>query len=189
MQLPLQLTFRNMESSSAVETDVERYIAKLERRFGRIMSCRVAIQAPHRHHRQGKLFRVSVDLKVPGREIAATSAGPKDHAHEDIHVAIRDVFEAVGRRLQDHARKGEGAVKAKEAPAHGKIRKLFPVKGYGFVESADGAEIYFHKNAVANGGFEKLRKGQEVRMVIETGEHGLQASVVKPVGKHHIAAR
>ncbi|HUJ02840.1 MAG TPA: HPF/RaiA family ribosome-associated protein [Rhizomicrobium sp.] len=111
MQLPLKITFRNMESSPAIETDVGRYAARLERRFGRIMSCRVAIQAPHHHHRQGKLFRVSVDLKVPGREIAATSAGPKDHAHEDIHVAIRDVFDAVERRLQDHAREAQGAVK------------------------------------------------------------------------------
>jgi len=115
MELPLQITFRNMENSPAVEADVERQAAKLERRFGRIMSCRVAIQAPHHHQRKGKLFRVSVDLKVPGREIAATSAGPKDHAHEDIHVAIRDVFEAVARKLQDHARKGQGAVKAHAA--------------------------------------------------------------------------
>jgi ribosomal subunit interface protein len=106
-----------METSPAIEADVARYVEKLERRFGRIMSCRVVVEAPHRRHIKGKLYRVSVDLKVPGREIAANSTGPKDHAHEDMHVAIRDAFDAVQRRLQDHARKVQGGTKAKHVRA------------------------------------------------------------------------
>lgn len=188
MELPLQVTFRDMENSPAIETDIGRYVDKLERRYGRIMSCRVAIRHGHHRNRKGNLYRISVDLKIPGHEIAVTSAGPKDQAHEDIHVAIRDVFDAVARKLQDRSRIRQGAVKTKEPPAHGKIVKLFPVEGYGFVETPDGSEIYFHKNSVANGGFERLKKGQEVRMTVESGDHGPQASVIKPVGKHHPAA-
>lgn len=121
MELPLQITFRDMESSAAVETDVGHYVDKLERRYGRIMSCRVAIRHRHRNQRKGNLYRVSVDLKIPGREIAVTSAGPKDQAHEDLHVAIRDVFDAVSRRLEDQARIRQGVVKTKPAPGHGRI--------------------------------------------------------------------
>lgn len=117
MELPLSVTFRGMETSAAIETDIARQVEKLERRFGRIMSCRVVVEAPHRRRAKGKLYRVSVDLKVPGREIAANNTGPKNHAHEDMHVAIRDAFDAVQRRLQDHASKAQGHVKAKSARA------------------------------------------------------------------------
>jgi len=189
MELPLSVTFRGMDSSSAIENDIARQVEKLERRFGRIMSCRVVVEAPHKHQQKGRLYRVSVDLKVPGREIAANSTGPKDHAHEDMHVAIRDAFEAVKRRLQDHARKGLGATKTKEIPLHGRIAKLIAEQDYGFILTSDGREVYFHRNAVVDGAFEKLKTDQEVRLVIAEGEgeKGPQASTVKPLGKHHIA--
>lgn len=189
MELPLNVTFRGMESSPAIETDIARYMEKLERRFGRIMSCRVVVQAPHKRQQKGRLYRVSVDLKVPGREIAANSTGPKDHAHEDMHVAIRDAFEAVERRLQDHARKAQGATKVKEVPLHGRIAQLIAEEDYGFIRTSDGRDVYFHKNAIVDGAFEKLETGQEVRLVIAEGEgeKGPQASTVKPIRKHHIA--
>jgi len=188
MELPLSVTFRGMDSSSAIENDIARQVEKLERRFGRIMSCRVVVEAPHKRQQKGRLYHVSVDLKVPGREIAANSTGPKDHAHEDMHVAIRDAFEAVKRRLQDHVRKGLGATKTKEVPVHGRIAKLIAEEDYGFIHTSDGRDVYFHKNAVVDGTFEKLKTDQEVRLVIAEGEgeKGPQASTVKPLGKHHI---
>jgi cold shock CspA family protein/ribosome-associated translation inhibitor RaiA len=186
MELPLSVTFRGMESSPAIETDVGRYIEKLERRYGRIVSCRVVVEAPNKRHVKGNLYRVSVDLKVPGREIASNNTGPRDHAHEDMHVAIRDAFQAVERRLQDHARKTQGVVKVKETPSHGHIRKLIAEEDYGFIETPDGTDVYFHRNAVANNAFDRLKADDEVRFVLTEGEKGPQASVVKPVGKHHI---
>jgi cold shock CspA family protein/ribosome-associated translation inhibitor RaiA len=180
-----------MESSSAIETDIRRYIEKLERRFGRIMSCRVVVEADSKRGAKGHIYRVSVDLKVPGREIASNSTGPKDKAHEDMHVAIRDAFDAVSRRLQDHARKGQGVIKTKAAAARsGRVAKLIAEEGYGFIETPDGMDVYFHENAVPNGGFAKLRTNQEVRFILAEGEgvKGPQASLVKPAGKHHEAA-
>lgn len=191
MELPLSVTFRGMETSPAIETDIARYVEKLERRFGRIMSCRVVVEAPHRHRQKGRLYHVSVDLKVPGREIAANSTGPRDHAHEDMHVAIRDAFEAVERRLQDHARKGQGAVKARDIPLHGRIVKLIAEADYGFIRTSDGRDVYFHKNALIDGTFETLETGQDVRLVIAEGEgeKGPQASTVRPIRKHHIVGQ
>ena len=191
MQLPMEVTFRGMDHSDAIEADVRGQAEKLEHHFGRIMSCRVVIEAPHRHSRKGRLYRVSVDLKIPGHEIAVTNAGPENHAHEDMHVAIRDVFDAAKRRLQDFARRGQGSVKAKETPLHGKIVRLFADEGYGFVSTSEGEEVYFHKNAVVGGGFETLKPDDEVRFTIaeKEGEKGAQASTVKPVGKHHLVDR
>ncbi|MDE3114857.1 MAG: ribosome-associated translation inhibitor RaiA [Pseudomonadota bacterium] len=111
MELPLEVTFRSMDHSDAIEADVRRQAEKLERHFGRIMSCRVVIEAPHKHSRKGRLYRVSVDLKIPGREIAVSNAGPENHAHEDMHVAIRDVFDAVKRQVEEQARKAQASEK------------------------------------------------------------------------------
>lgn len=187
MELPLSVTFRGMESSPAVAQDIANQVDKLERRFGRIMSCRVVVDAPSKNKTKGGLFHVSVDLKVPGREIAANSTKPKNEAHGDMHVAIRDAFDAIQRRLQDHARKVQGVVKAKDTPIVGHVARLMAEEDYGFIESSDGLDVYFHRNAVVDGNFDKLEVGQEVRIVIDDGEKGPQASTVKPIGKHHPA--
>ena len=103
MQSPLSVTFRHLDHSPAVEADVHKHAEVLARLFPRIISCRVVIDAPNRRHHSGNLYRVHIDLKVPGQEIAVNSTGPQDHAHEDVYVAIRDAFDAVARRLRDHA--------------------------------------------------------------------------------------
>jgi len=78
---------------------------KLEEFFKHIMSCRVVIEAPHKHH-QGKQFNVRIDIGVPGNEIVVN----RDH-HEDVYVALRDAFDAVKRQLEDYARIGHGDIK------------------------------------------------------------------------------
>ncbi|MFQ5773115.1 MAG: HPF/RaiA family ribosome-associated protein [Kiloniellaceae bacterium] len=188
MQVPLEVTFHNMDRSEAVEANIRDRAAKLERHFGRIIGCRVVVEAPHRHRRKGKLFHVRIDLSVPGRELVVNRSGSRNPAHEDVYVAVRDAFNAAARQLEDHARKVRGEVKTHEAPLHGKVARLFP--SYGFVETADGREIYFHKNSVVNGQFDQLEVGREVRLVLAHGEsaEGPQASTVTPIGKHHIVA-
>jgi ribosomal subunit interface protein len=188
MQIPLEVTFHNMDRSEAVEANIRERVDKLERYFDRIIGCRVVIEAPHKHSRKGKLFEVRIDVSVPGKEILANRNGPKNRAHEDVYVAIRDAFVAVGRQLEDHARKARGDVKAHEAPPHGTVLRLFPYEGYGFIAMSDGREVYFHKNSVVNEQFDKLEVGTEVRVAVAPveGDAGPQASTVTPIGKHHI---
>ena len=54
--------------------------------------------------------------------------------------------------------------------------------------NSDGGEIYFHRNSVTNGGFDKLAIGDEVRFVAQHSEsaEGPQASTVVPPGKPHL---
>ena len=98
-----------MDVSPAIEASIEKHASKLNQMFARLIGLRAIIEAPHRHRRKGKVFRVSVDLKLPGREITATNSGVENHAHEDVHVAIRDVFAAVSRQLQDYVRRAKAA--------------------------------------------------------------------------------
>jgi ribosomal subunit interface protein len=188
MDIPLQISFRNMDRSETVEAKVRERAAKLESYFNHISSCRVVIEAPERRRRKGRLYHVRVEIGVPGTELVA-NRHPKDkHAHEDVYVAVRDAFDAARRQLEDYGRKLSGHVKAHEVPLHGKVLRLFPYEGYGFIAASDGREIYFHKNSVLGQAFDKLEVGSEVRLVVAEREsaQGPQASTVDPIGKHHI---
>jgi ribosomal subunit interface protein len=188
MQLPLQITFRHMDSSDAVAARIRERAEALERFFDRIVSCRVVVECQHPRRQQGNLFRVRVVLKVPGGEIVVGRDPEAHHAHEDVYVAIRDAFDATRRLLEDCVRQGRGDVKLHAVPDHGRIARLLPDRDCGFIASADGDEIYFHRNSVTNGAFDKLAMGDEVRFVAQHSESadGPQASTVVPLGKHHL---
>jgi ribosomal subunit interface protein len=187
MQIPLQISFRNMDPSPTVEARIREKAAKLERFHDRIVGCTVVVEAPHRHHHKGKLYSVRIDISVPGKNVVVDRAKPIE-AHEDVYVAVRDAFDAAVRRLEDQNRKMRGSVKTHSAPAHGKIENLFD--DYGFITTAEGDEVYFHRNSLVGANFDALEVGNDVSLVVaeQEGEKGLQASTVKPIGKHHIVA-
>jgi cold shock CspA family protein len=186
MKLPLQITFRNMDPSEAVEAKVRGEAEKLDTLYDQIMRCSVVVEAHHKRHHKGNIYHVRIDLTVPGGELVADREPGRHHAHEDVYVAIRDAFNAAGRQLKDYVGRRRRDVKTHEAPPHGKISELFTEEGYGKIESSDGREIYFHKNSVLNADFDKLEVGAEVRFAEEEGDRGPQASTVKVVGKHHV---
>jgi len=112
MQVPIQITFRQMEPSPALEARIRQRAEQLEQFFDRITACRVTIECQHHHHRRGHLFEVSIDLVVPGREIVVGRSEGGSHAHEDAHVAVRDAFDALRRQLEDYARSARSQVKS-----------------------------------------------------------------------------
>lgn len=187
MQIPIQITFRNLDRSDTVEAKVRERVDELEQFYEKITSCRVVIEAPNRRHHKGRLYHVRVDLKIPGHEIVVRRDPPEHHAHEDIYVAVRDCFDAVRRQLEDHVRRRRGDTKTHEEQSHGRIAQLLPKEQYGLIAAADGEEVYFHPHAVVDGSFDRLNVGDEVRFVVHPGEgeKGPQASAVIPVGKHH----
>jgi ribosomal subunit interface protein len=185
MQVPLQITFRNMESSDALEERIRQRAAELEQFYDRITSCHVMVEAQHRQHRQGHLFHVRIVLAVPGAEIVVGRDPAAHHAHEDAHVAVRDAFDAARRQLADHARRFRGQVKIHAEPGVAKVASLMAEDDYGFLLTPDGEEIYFHRNSVPNDGFDRLEVGAEVRFTVHPGEgdKGPQASTVVPLGQ------
>lgn len=184
MKVPPEIVFEGMESSAAVRARVEREVSKLERLHDRITSCRIVVEAPGHGKAKGGLYRVRVRMLTPdGGEIKAERHSDQNHAHEDVYVAIRDAFSAARRQLQSRAHRRRGDVKAHEAPPQGIVLKVFRDQGYGFIKTSGGDEIYFHRNAVLNDGFEQLKPGEAVRYSEEMGEKGPQASTVHPLGR------
>lgn len=187
METEPEIVFEGMDPSPFVGNRVAKEIAKLEQMHGRITSCRVVIQAPHRHHHKGMLYHASLHLTLPGNVEVAVNRNPSEkHSHEDVYVAIRDSFRSARRQLQDKTRRQQGKVKTHETPPHGQVVRLFGYQGYGFIESADGREIFFHRNSLVNGDFDQLEVGCQVRFEESVGDKGPQASTVKLIGKHHV---
>ncbi len=186
MQLPLQITFRNMDSSEALDARVRSEAEKLDLLYDKITSCRVVVEADHKHKHKGNTYHVRVDLTVPGSELVASREPEEHQAHEDVYVAVRDAFNAVGRQLKTYVDRIRRDVKTHEVPLHGKVSELYSEKDFGRIESSDGSVIYFHRNSVLNADFDKLEVGTEVRFAEEDGDDGPQASTVKVVGKHHL---
>jgi protein required for attachment to host cells/ribosome-associated translation inhibitor RaiA len=100
--LPVSVVFRGLEASPAVQASALKHAAKLGRKFSRIINCRVTIEAQHRARSTVKMFRVAIDLKVPGRDISSKAGGDERPAYADIGKAMREAFATATRQMQDH---------------------------------------------------------------------------------------
>jgi cold shock CspA family protein/ribosome-associated translation inhibitor RaiA len=187
MEIPLKLSFHGVHHSPAIEDRVRKKAAVLDRFRPHVMSCRVAIEEPHRHHHKGKLFHVRIDLTVAGREIVIGRDHQDRHEHEDPYVAIRDAFAAAVRKLEDHIRRLRRVIKTHGVPDHGMISSISSYQGFGFIRTPDGQEVYFHENSLIDALIGRLEVGDEVRFVLHepVDEQGSHASSVRLIGKHH----
>jgi cold shock CspA family protein len=207
MENPLQITFRNLPPTPAIEETIREKAAKLEAYYDRILGCHVVVEAPHRHHHKGKAYLVRIDLTVPGgglvvnrgpsrlnaaklrdpeladKDLAESHQPSKHAAHQDLYVAIRDSFNSAARKLRDYARKRRGEIKAHGSAALARVSNIFADEGFGFLETPDGREIYFHRNSVLPPGFDSLERGAQVHFAEVAGEKGPQATTVRTRAK------
>ncbi len=185
MQTPLVIDFQGMRGTNALRLALEQHVSELEKRYGRITACRVVVKGPGGRRRTGGLFEINIRLTLPnGREVAIERTAPADERHADLTFAVDDAFKRARRRLQDHVRRLQGRVKQHEAGPVGTVASLDETGEFGFVQAADGHDVYFHRNSVLGEGFGRLAVGSRVRFVEEMGEKGPQASTVQLLGKH-----
>ncbi len=180
MQIPLQITFRGIPHSDAVEARIREKVSKLDRFHSHIMSCRVAVESEHHRHHQGNQYHIRIDITTPRKELVVSREHHDKKAYEDIYVAIRDAFNAATRLLEDYARIQQGKVKTHNLQSTGIVIRILPEKDHGFIGAEDGREIYFHRNSVTGSGFDSLQRGDEIRYIEERDDLGPQASIVYP---------
>lgn len=174
MQRPLKITSRDFVLTEAIESEIRQKADALDGYYHRISGCEVTVHAPAiKHHRKGGPFTVGIRLTVPGKELAV-----ERQAETELSVAIREAFDSARRQLEDYVRELRGSVKVHEGAAMGRVTRIEADLDHGFIESADGREIYFHRNSVLDGSFDNLQVGAEVRFTEEEGEQGPQASTV-----------
>ncbi len=181
MQIEPRVSFRNMDHNDRVEAHVLEKIAELEQFHPRIVGCQVVVDAPHRQHQTGTLYNIRIDVSVPGQDIVITREAGKNHAHEDINVAIRDAFDAARRKLEDRVRQmSPQRHKRHPEPIHGRIDRLFEGEGYGFIESEFGEEVYFQEDSLTKAVWNQIAVGGRVRFKQLDGEKGPYAIHVTP---------
>ncbi len=111
MRLTPQIIWQNLAPLDTIETKIHKHITKLEKFSDRLIDCRVVIAVPHRHHHQGNIYHVQINLTVPGNELVVNRQPPTQQTHEDLHVAIRDAFESAERQLKNYAQQRRGEIK------------------------------------------------------------------------------
>ena len=173
LQIPVEITAHHFKLNDALESMIRERAEGLEKFYPRLIRCHVTIEGPGNHHRTGGPYDVRVDLSVPGKELVVTR-----QTGEDVTVVMRDAFDAARRQLQDFARRQRGDTKSHEGPPEGTISKLFADRGYGFIATPEGREVYFHRNSVLGPGFDDVKLGDRVRFAEEQGAQGPQASSV-----------
>lgn len=187
METPVEIDFQGVEADPRVRSAIATHVTQLEERFGRITAGRVVLKGPGGRHRTGGLFEVSIRLALPeGREVNVGHTRQNDERYSDLPFAINDTFKRARRQLQDQVRKMQGDVKTHDAPPVGIVVELDPLGEFGFLETPDGREIYFHRNSVLGGNFAKLAVNSHVSYSEELGDKGPQASTVRLLEKHSL---
>jgi cold shock CspA family protein len=185
MNVPVELTFRDVPKTDAIEALVLRHASSLERFCDHVSSCRIAIERPQCHQRAGNPYRVRIDVTVPPGHELVVSQDPLDNdLHADLTTVINHAFKAMRRRLQRLVDAQRGDVKPRSEPRAIVVR-LFRDQDYGFLKSPEGRELYFHRHSVLHDAFDELDVGTEVRFAEAEGEGvmGPQASSVQVVAK------
>jgi ribosome-associated translation inhibitor RaiA len=102
MQMPMQVSFRHIAVSPEVETECLKEAATLERYFDRIIGCRVRIEQPKCRHVHGHVYRVVVQVAVPGKDLIVHRDPPPQVHHEEVTTSIREAFDSVRRMLEEY---------------------------------------------------------------------------------------
>jgi ribosome-associated translation inhibitor RaiA len=187
MQEPLQISFHNMESSEALERRVREHWAKVERHYDGIISARIVIEAPHKQPHKSTLG-ISISIGVPGRDIVVKREQRLHESDDHATWVINEAFQAVARQLEDYAQKQRRDVKTHEGEReYARIVRLYPDQDYGFIETRERLNIYFHRDVVRDAAFADLEEGSEVLYTLapDDGPMGPMASSVWTLGSDH----
>ena len=119
MDIPLELSFHNVEPSDALKASVQSHVDKLEQFHDHIIGCRVVIEMPHKSQKaSGNPPDVHIVVRVPGKEIVVS----KELAHEghkknatDAYAVLDNAFAVAIGRLKDYRRISHGDVKYKNS--------------------------------------------------------------------------
>lgn len=180
MDQPLEVVFRNMRPSQEIEAQVEKHIAKLEKIFQKIVSCRVAIELPNKKEKTDDVPNVHIELHVPGKTLIVRRDHHAKERHQkpNVTTALHDAFEAIALQLKDYKERLQREVKDHPAPLRARISNLRRDRDFGFLTTSEGKELYFHRNSVMNGDFAALKDGDVVQYVEGAGDTGPTASKV-----------
>ena len=179
MQLPVEISYRGVDKSDEIETLIREKAVRLDKFCDHIMRCDVMVERPNHAQHSGNPFHVRIDVTVPPHHELVSDEKPTKHdMHEPLTKVVNDAFRHMERQLKDLVDRQQQRVKTHGDQPHALVTKLFPADGYGFITDLQGRDVYFHRDSVVNGGFDKLKVGVEVRYEETQSDKGAHATTV-----------
>lgn len=193
MQIPVEIAFHHVESTPWAEEEIRARVAKLEKVYDRLITCRVRVDRPNDNPTHTIPPVVRIEMGIPGRPDLVVSHEPdyllQKFKHPDLRHAINEAFRIAEDQLAEFKRKlddrGHGeAFHGSENRTLGQVADVDPGGDFGFILTSTGGQLYFHRNSVLTGDFTQLRRGAEVYYVEQLGDTGPTAAKVwvKPNG-------
>ena len=187
LQMPLEIAFHNIESSQWAEREIRDRVAELERLYGRLISCRVRIDQRAKDLTGTIPPVVHIELGIPGRKDLVVSHEPEHllrrYQHPDLHKAINEAFRIAERQLLDlkdqRGDRSKGAAHDSEQQFLGQVAEVDHHQDFGFLLTKEGGLLYFHRNSLLNGDFDRLERGDEVHYIEDIGDTGPIATKVR----------
>ena len=208
MQVPPEITIKNVEATPELDKLLQQQIARLERISSHIVSLHVSIEKEQGRHQEGNPYRVLLDIRIPPNhqlvvkrqsvlhvdakpqakdepgEEAEKHASVTSRKDEPLPALVRRTFDSARRQLETLIERQRGETKAHpQNQVTAFIERLLREDGYGFLRTIEGEQIYFSKNSTLHGEWERMEVGTGVRYSAEEGEKGLQATSIEIVDK------
>ena len=172
MDTPLEIAFHNMDRSEQLEDRIRARAAKMERYYKHITSAHVVIEPAQKAKAANRQYHVRIEARVPGTELVVNQ-DPGQRDHHNPYQTVNDAFDAMDRQLEQFSQTKRGEVKRLDGPPTGRVRQLF--SEYGFIDTTDGQDIWFHRASVEGDGFDDLKVGDPVELSIsQSGNEGMR---------------
>ena len=187
MQAPIEIAFHNIEKAAWAEDAIRDHVARLEQMFDRLTTCRVRVDQRANNANNTIPPVVRIELSVPGHRDIVVAHEPdrlqRKFQAPDLHNAINEAFRIAERRLgqfKDQLKDRTAAGRHEAANEMlGQIVEITPAEDFGFLLTASGGLLYFHRNSVLTGDFDRLEVGDQIHYVEEMGDTGPIATKVR----------
>ena len=189
MNIEPEISFHNVDGTDALKGEIREHIDRLEQYFDRITTCRVRVDQRQQNASGTIPPVVSIEISVPGRKDVVVSHEPghlqRKFQAPDVNNAVNEAFRIAQQRLAqikdklaDHR---QAVVHEAAHELKGQVAEMHPDQDYGYVVTAEGGLLYFHRNSVLSGDFDSLKRGVAVSYVEGSGDTGPTASKVRVV--------
>jgi ribosome-associated translation inhibitor RaiA/cold shock CspA family protein len=187
MQVPVEIAFHNIDSIPWAEDEIRTRVAKLEKLYDRLITCRVRVDQRNRNSNGTIPPVVHIEMSIPGYKDLVVSHEP-DHLQQkfqapDLHNAINEAFRIAEDRLVEFKNKRQGRTKEMhhdgENQSLGQVAEKNPGEDFAFLLTREGGMLYFHRNSVLLGDFDALKRGDELYYVETMGDTGPTAAKVR----------
>jgi ribosome-associated translation inhibitor RaiA/cold shock CspA family protein len=187
MQIQPEIAFHNCEKVDWAEDQILDHIERLEEIYDRLITCRVRVDQRNDNTNHTIPPVVRIEISVPGHKDIVVAHEPghlqRKFQAPDLKNAINEAFRIAEDRLVRYKeqltdRTAPGTHEAANEML-GQIAEITPPEDFGFLLTASGSLLYFHRNSLLTGNFDRLERGDEVHYVEGLGDTGPTATKVR----------